>query len=108
MAEENKNLPVEETTDVAPDENKTKAKSEAKVKAVVVSKPNIFVRGWKKLCKLCKDVVGEMKKVVWTPKDELKKSTKVVLVTVVAVALAIACVDTFFSWIINSVAGFIG
>ena len=108
MAEENKNLPVEETTDVAPDENKTKAKSEAKAKAVVVSKPNIFVRGWKKLCKLCKDVVGEMKKVVWTPKDELTKNTKLVLVTVLAIAASIAVVDTLFSWIINTIAGLIG
>jgi len=71
-------------------------------------KPNFFVRIWKKLCKLCKDVVGEMKKVVWTPKDELKKSTKLVLATVVAVGLAIAVVDFCFSWIINSIAGLIG
>ena len=49
-----------------------------------------------------------MKKVVWTPKDELKKSTKIVLVTVIAVGLAIAVVDTFFSWAINSIAGLIG
>ena len=71
-------------------------------------KPNFFVRIWKKLCKLCKDVVGEMKKVVWTPKDELKKSSRIVLATVVAVGVAIAIVDTSFSWIINSIAGLIG
>ena len=39
-------------------------------------KPNFFVRVWKKICKFFKDVAGEMKKVVWTPKNELKKSTK--------------------------------
>ena len=103
MAEENKNLPVEETVETASGEKKTKAKSEAKAKKNA-EKPNFFVRVWKKLCKLFKDVVGEMKKVVWTPKDELKKSTKVVLVTVVAVAVAILGVDTLFSWIINSIA----
>ena len=71
-------------------------------------KPNFIVRICKKLSKLFKDVVGEMKKVVWTPKDELKKSSKIVLATVVAVGLAIAIVDTSFSWIINSIAGLIG
>ena len=106
MAEENKNLPVEETAEpVVVNEKKSKTKSNDKN---VASKPNVFVRLWKKICKLCKDVRGEMKKVVWTSKEELGKSTKIVLVTVVAVALAIACVDTLFSWIINSVAGVIG
>ena len=71
-------------------------------------KPFFLVRMFKKLGKLLKDVAGEMKKVVWTPKDELKKSTKLVLAAVVAVGLSIAVVDTFFSWIINSVASLIG
>ena len=71
-------------------------------------KPNVFVRIGKWFVKLTKDVIGEMKKVVWTPKDELKKSTKLVLAAVVAVGLSIAVVDTFFSWIINSIAGLIG
>ncbi len=92
MSAEKKNLPVEK---------KSKTKSAEK-------KPNIFVRGWRKLCKLCKDVAGEMKKVVWTSKEELAKSTKLVLATIVAVGLAIAVVDTLFSWIINSIAGLIG
>ena len=95
MAEENKKLPSEET--------EKKAKKDKADK-----KPNFFVRVWKKLCKLCKDVVGEMKKVVWTSKEELFKSTKIVLATVVAVGLAIAVVDTLFSWLINSIAGMIG
>ena len=102
MAENNKNLSTE-TQEVEAVESKVK-KAEKKAD----KKPNIFVRLWKKLCKLCKDVVGEMKKVVWTPKDELTKSTKLVLVTVVAIALCIAVVDTFFSWAINSFAGLIG
>ena len=97
MAEENKNLVSEES-----EKKVEKAKNKAD------KKPNFFVRVWKKLCKLCKDVVGEMKKVVWTSKEELLKSTKIVLATVVAVGLAIAVVDTLFSWIINSIAGLIG
>ena len=80
-------------------------KSESKKDA---KKPNFFVRIWKKLVKLTKDVVGEMKKVVWTPKDELNKSSKLVLITVVAVALAIAVVDFCFSWSINSIASLFG
>ena len=96
MSEEKKNLPIDNADE--------KAKS---VKAAE-KKPNFFVRTWKKFAKLCKDVVGEMKKVVWTPKNELKKSTKLVLLTVVAVGVSIAVVDTLFSWIINSLAGLIG
>ena len=100
MSEEKKNLSVEET--------EASDSAAAKKTAKTEKKPNVFSRIWKKLCKLCKDVVGEMKKVVWTPKDELKKSTKLVLVTVVAIGLAIAIVDTSFSWLINSFAGLIG
>ena len=102
MSEENKNLTVDE---IEVDEKKSKAKADVKK---ADKKPIIFVRIWKKLVKLCKDVAGEMKKVVWTPKDELKKSTKLILATVVAVGVAIAVVDTSFSWVINSIAGLIG
>ena len=103
MSEETKNLSVEETEEVEV-EAKAKAKSDNKKG----KKPNFFVRVCKKIAKLCKDVVGEMKKVVWTPKDELKKSSKIVLATVVAVGVAIAIVDTGFSFIINAIAGLIG
>ena len=96
MSEEKKNLPIDNS-----DEKTKPAKN-------VEKKPNFFVRFGKKFAKLCKDVVGEMKKVVWTPKNELKKSTKLVLLTVVAVGVSIAVVDTLFSWIINSLAGLIG
>ena len=104
MSEEKKNLPVaEETAEVDSAKVEKKAKNQSDEKT-----PNFFVRIWKKLCKLFKDVAGEMKKVVWTSKDELRKSTKLVLATIVAVGLAIAVVDTLFSWIINSIAGLIG
>ena len=98
MAEENKNLPVEETEAV---EKKTKVK-------VVEKKPNFFVRAWKRICKFWKDIAGEMHKVVWTSKEDLLKHTKLVIATIVAVGLAIAVVDTLFSWVINSIAGLIG
>ena len=102
MSEDKKILPVDEGASDAVNSKKSKDEKKAN------KKPNFFVRVGRKLAKLFKDVVGEMKKVVWTPKDELKKSTKLVLVTVVAVGLAIALVDFSFSWIINSIAGLIG
>ena len=73
-----------------------------------VQKENFFKRFWKKLVKLCKDVAGEMKKVVWTPKSDVKKNTQLVIVTVVAVGLAVAIIDLAFSSSINWLAGLIG
>ena len=71
-------------------------------------KPNFFVRFGRKIKKLCRDLVSEMKKVVWLSKDETKKSSILVIVTVVAIAAAIGVVDTVFSAIINLIAGLIG
>ena len=87
MAENNKNL--------------TSAKSADK-------KPNIFVRFGKKVAKICKDTVGELKKVVWTSKSEVWKSFKLVIATVVAISIIIAVVDFASSFIINSIASLIG
>ena len=102
MAEEKMNPSVDgEVVDTPVKENKKKVKP-------VEKKPNFFVRVGRKIKKFFKDVVGEMKKVVWTSKEDLKKSTKLVLATVVAVGLAIAVVDTVCSLIINSLAGLIG
>ena len=100
MAEEKMNPSVDEAVDVSVKENKKNKPAE--------KKPNIFVRMFKRIKKFFKDVVGEMKKVVWTSKEDLKKSTKLVLVTVVAIGLAIAVVDTVCSFLINSLAGLIG
>lgn len=107
MSKENsKNIDaVEETSVNVAAESKA---SEKKAKKAAPKKENFFKRMWKKIVKFCKDTVGEMRKVVWTPKAELAKNTKLVIVTVVAVALAIAVIDTAFSYLINSVAGLIG
>ena len=72
------------------------------------NKPNFFVRTWKKLCKFCSDTAGELHKVVWTPKDELKKSSKLVIISVIAICLAIAIVDVCASYAINGLAGLVG
>ena len=71
-------------------------------------KPNFFVRVWKKLRKFCSDTVGELKKVVWTPKAELVKNSKLVIITVVAISVAIALIDLGSSWLINFIAGLVG
>ena len=101
MADENMNLQADTEAKAVVSAKKSKSKNSAK-------KPNFFVRVWKKLCKFCKDTVGELKKVVWTPKNELRKNTKLVLITVVAISVAIAVVDLACSWVINSFAGMIG
>ena len=84
------------------------AVKETKKSKPVEKRPNFFVRVGKRIANFFKDFVCEMKKVVWTSKEDLKKSTKLVLITVVAVSLAIAVVDTVCSLIINSLAGLIG
>ena len=103
MAEENKNLQAENTADVSVEVTKKSDK-----KSVKTDKPNFFVRVWNKIVKLYKDLVGELKKVTWTSKSELWKSTKLVVITVVAVGVAIALVDYVSSLIVNTLAGLIG
>ena len=71
-------------------------------------KENVFVRIWKKICKFFSDTRGELKKVSWTSKTELSKSSKLVIVAVIAVCLGIAVIDLCSSWLINTIAGLIG
>ena len=73
-----------------------------------MEKKNVFVRIWNKIRKFFKDTVSELKKVSWTSKTELFKSTKLVVVTVLAVCIVIALVDLGASWAINSLAKLIG
>ena len=71
-------------------------------------KQNVFVKIWNKIKKFSKDTVSELKKVSWTSKTELFKSTKLVVATVLAVCIVIALIDLGASWAINSLAGLIG
>ena len=73
-----------------------------------MEKKNVFVRIWNKIRKFFKDTVSELKKVSWTSKTELFKSTKLVVITVIAVCIAIALIDLGASWVVNSLAGLIG
>ncbi len=71
-------------------------------------KENVFVKVWKKVKKFTKDTISELKKVSWTNKKELFKSTKLVIITVVAVSVVIVLIDLGASWAVNSLAGLIG
>lgn len=42
---------------------------------------------------------GEMKKVSWSTKKEIITSTKIVIITVIVMAVILACVDTGFYWL---------
>ena len=103
MAEQN-----EKNLDLSVEEVPVEKKAEKKSSKNAAKGENFFVRTWKKLLKFFKDTAGELKKVYWTPKDELIKNTKLVVVTVVAVGLAIGIVDTVCSFIVNTIAGLIG
>ena len=92
---------AEERKDIAEAKSSKKNKSASK-------RPNVFVRGFKKIGKLLKDTASELKKVVWTPKAEVRKSFRLVIATVVFVGVAIAVVDLASSWIINSIAALVG
>ncbi len=100
MAEEKKNVVENDANGEAAKVKESKTKTpKSKTK-----KPGFF----SKLGKFFKDCVGELKKVVWTPKSEVWKSFKLVIATVVGIALIIAVIDFASSWIINSIAGLIG
>ena len=93
---------------MADNKNITNSAEETKKPEKKDKKPNILVRGWKKLVKFCKDTAGELKKVVWTSKSELWKSFQLVIATVVSVSVAIAVIDFVSSLVINAIAGLIG
>ena len=91
MAEKNVNATEEANVSAKP----------AAAKKAKAKKPNFF----KKAAKFFKDTAGEMKKVVWTPKAEVFKNAKLVIATVVVVAVIIAVIDFGSSWLINALAG---
>ncbi len=58
---------------------------------------NIFVRAGKAIKKFCKDLKGEIKKIVWPDAKTVLKSTAVVLVVVAICGAAIYCIDWLLS-----------
>ena len=108
MAEEKMNLQANEAAEAEVEATVAEAKAPKAEKRKGEKKENFFVRFGKKIKKLCRDLGSEMKKVVWLSKSETKKSSVLVIVTVIAIAAAIGVVDTVFSTVINFIAGLIG
>ena len=67
-----------------------------------------FAKIWNKSKKFCKDTVSELKKVSWTSKTELFKSTKLVVATVLSICVIVALIDLGASWLIDTLAGLVG
>ena len=84
-------------------EDVVEAAAEKKAKKPVAKKPNIFKRIWKKIVKLCKDTVGEMKKVVWPTRKEVFNNTGVVMGVMIIVALFLFGVDTGLGAVITKI-----
>ena len=66
---------------------------------------NFFVRAGKAIKKFCKDLKGEIKKIVWPDAKTVFKSTAVVLVVVIVVGLVIFGIDTLLTEGISGLQG---
>ena len=75
-------------------EAKKKAKASKPDKA---SKPGVF----KRIARYFKDLKGEVKKVVWPTKEQVKNNTIVVLVTCAVAAIFVCCLDFIFSTLVQ-------
>lgn len=62
---------------------------------------NIFVRAGRAIKKFCKDIKGEIKKIVWPDRNTVLKSTGVVLVAVAICAVVIFGIDQLLAWLLS-------
>lgn len=60
-------------------------------------KPNFFVRAGHAIAKFFRDYGSEMKKITWSPKDDVRKNTIIVVLIAVAFTIGIGVVDLLFS-----------
>ncbi len=72
------------------------------------TKPNIFVRAWRRIKKFWKEYWSELKKVSWMSWKDVRKNTLLVAVTVAVFSVSIGLVDTAFGEIIDGIAGMVG
>lgn len=77
-----------------------KAKKQGK-KNASDKKPNFFVRIGRRIGKFFRDCISEMKKVVWMSGSDVRKSSTIVIVSIVILSLAIGVVDLAFSKLIE-------
>ena len=101
MAEINKN----EMNEVSEKEASVTPVHKPKKQQKKDKKPNGFVRALKKCGKFFRDVWSELKKVVWTPKSEVKRSTIIVVVSVVVFAFVIGLIDVAGRTLVDLLAG---
>lgn len=69
----------------------------------VKKKPNILVRMGKAISRFFRDTRGEMKKVVWPSRKQVRNNFIVVAVFVVFCAAFIFLLDFVFSWLLGLV-----
>ncbi|MBR6545850.1 MAG: preprotein translocase subunit SecE [Clostridia bacterium] len=99
MTEHDNDLQTTESKSVAPSKKEKPASSK---------KPGFFARIGRRVAKVWRDYISEMKKVVWMSGKDVKKSTLLVCVMVVSMGVAIGFVDFVFSEVIGGIAGLIG
>ena len=73
---------------------KVAAAEKKKAKKPANPNGNFFARAGKAIIKFCKDLKGEIKKIVWPDAKTVFKSTAVVLAVVIVVGLIIFGIDT--------------
>ena len=83
-------------------------------KTNAAKKPNFFVkagqffaRAGKAIAKFFVNIVGELRKVVWTSKSDLKKNSILVVVAVAVFATAVGIIDYLGITIVDLLAGLI-
>ena len=56
---------------------------------------------FKRIRTFFEEVRGELKKVSWPSRDELTRSTSVVIITILITAAIVGLLDLIFSWLIT-------
>lgn len=88
-------------TEVSTAAEKVAAAEKKKSKKPANPNGNFFKRAGKAIKKFCKDLKGEIKKIVWPDGKTVVKSTLVVLAAVAICGLAIFAVDQLLSFCIS-------
>lgn len=60
---------------------------------------------WEKIKRFFSETRAEMRKVTWPTRDELKESTKIVIVATIVVTVFIGVIDTVINLIVRRLLG---
>lgn len=101
MAEINNNAEEKDVTSLPETAPADKAKKVKKVE----KKPNFLVRAGRGIGKFFRDTASELRKVVWMPKNDVKKNTILVVVSVVVFATVIGIIDFAGAKLVGLLAG---